>query len=80
MTNVSSSCCETGKRNLACSRSPTACENPHEYLFFDGAHPTQSSYNILASKCFNGTGICGPNNIQQPAQVQTSSASLHSAA
>uniref|UniRef100_A0A803LC75 Uncharacterized protein n=1 Tax=Chenopodium quinoa TaxID=63459 RepID=A0A803LC75_CHEQI len=82
MSNVSHSCCVTGEilGHLACYANMRPCANPEKYLFWDGAHPTQASHNILASACFNGSDICVPNNIHQLVQAQTNTASLHSAA
>ncbi|PWA76282.1 GDSL esterase/lipase 7 [Artemisia annua] len=83
MTNVSSSCCTTGKLflNIACYSFWPPCANPQEYLFWDGAHPTEASFKILATPCFNGSDVCVPNNIQELVQAQTNGAGyLHSAA
>ncbi|KMT07270.1 hypothetical protein BVRB_6g149000 [Beta vulgaris subsp. vulgaris] len=87
LTNVHSSCCTTvpGQifNNIVCRvllpwQFP--CRNAHEYLFFDGAHPTEASYQILAPPCFNGSDVCVPYNIQQLAQLPTNSANLRSSA
>lgn len=83
MTNVSHSCCITGEllKNLPCFANLRPCEKPEEYLFWDGAHPTEASHRILATPCFNGSGVCVPNNIEQLVQKKiTISTSLHSSA
>ncbi|KAL2899102.1 GDSL esterase/lipase 7, partial [Bienertia sinuspersici] len=83
MTNVSSSCCVTGPflGNLACYPFMDACADPEKHLFWDGAHPTQASHQLLATPCFNGSNVCVPNNIQQLVQLKAKTATfLHSAA
>lgn len=86
LTNVHSSCCTTltggVANNIPCfplSESQYPCEHPNEYLFFDGAHPTEASFQILANPCFNGADVCVPYNIKQLVQLPTNAAVLRSA-
>ncbi|KAL2899086.1 hypothetical protein RDABS01_024168 [Bienertia sinuspersici] len=66
--------------NLPCFPLLKPCSNPEEYLFWDGAHPTQASHQLLATPCFSGSDVCVPNNIQQLVQLKAKTASLHTAA
>ncbi|XP_061949336.1 GDSL esterase/lipase 4-like [Populus nigra] len=62
------SCCGHGMYNAAhCGIEPyTLCKNPSEYLFFDGWHPTEPGYRILADLFWNGKpSIAAPYNFRQ---------------
>ncbi|XP_011047740.1 PREDICTED: GDSL esterase/lipase 4-like [Populus euphratica] len=62
------SCCGYGMYNAAhCGIKPyTLCKNPSEYLFFDGWHPTEHGYRILADLFWNGKpSIAAPYNLRQ---------------
>ncbi|KAH8502192.1 hypothetical protein Peur_066256 [Populus x canadensis] len=62
------SCCGHGMYNAAhCGIEPyTLCKNPSEYLFFDGWHPTEPGYRILADRFWNGKpNIAAPYNFRQ---------------
>ena len=62
------SCCGHGMYNAAhCGIEPyTLCKNPSEYLFFDGWHPTEHGYRILADRFWNGKpSIAAPYNFRQ---------------
>ncbi|KAJ6991492.1 GDSL esterase/lipase 4-like [Populus alba x Populus x berolinensis] len=62
------SCCGHGMYNAAhCGIEPyTLCKNPSEYLFFDGWHPTEHGYRILADLFWNGKpSIAAPFNLRQ---------------
>ncbi|CAO2825261.1 unnamed protein product [Amaranthus hypochondriacus] len=84
LRNVSHSCCKIERQFVnkpSCIRNSTPCPNAHEYLFFDGAHPTEASFQILAAPCTFGSNVCVPYNIQQLVHLQPNSPNhLHSEA
>ncbi|KAH6805466.1 hypothetical protein C2S51_030297 [Perilla frutescens var. frutescens] len=45
-------CCGTGSLELGpfCTILARTCENPSKYLFWDEAHPTQATYQVLLQK------------------------------
>eukprot|EP00257_Ricinus_communis_P021901 XP_015581480.1 GDSL esterase/lipase 7 [Ricinus communis] len=54
---------------LCVSKDWKACENRKAHVFFDPVHPTEITYNIIASQCFNGTSLCYPMNVKELADT-----------
>ncbi|PON45629.1 Lipase [Parasponia andersonii] len=57
-------CCEITHYGT-CEAKNSPCNERKQYVFFDGFHPTEAAYRLLASECFSGTsGTCFPLNVQ----------------
>ncbi|XP_021734889.1 GDSL esterase/lipase 7-like [Chenopodium quinoa] len=70
LSDSSNPCCDSWiNGTLSCKPGRTPCSNPNEHYFWDGYHPTQATYSVIASHCINGSDVCVPMNIQQLAQV-----------
>ncbi|PIA63289.1 hypothetical protein AQUCO_00200958v1 [Aquilegia coerulea] len=67
--DVEHSCCVTGDKNMLCTRDLPPCPNSNQHLWWDGFHPTQKTYSILARDCYNGSAACSPMNIDQLVQA-----------
>uniref|UniRef100_A0A803LC76 GDSL esterase/lipase 7 n=1 Tax=Chenopodium quinoa TaxID=63459 RepID=A0A803LC76_CHEQI len=79
LSDSSNSCCDSWiNGTLSCKPGRTPCSNPDEHYFWDGYHPTQATYSVIASHCINGSDVCVPMNIQQLVQVLNSFACMES--
>ncbi|XP_059638885.1 GDSL esterase/lipase At5g08460-like [Cornus florida] len=56
-------CCGSGDGKGPCSRNQVPCQDRTAYKFWDFTHPTQATHELLAKKCFDGTGVCTPLNL-----------------
>ncbi|KAF5176668.1 GDSL esterase/lipase [Thalictrum thalictroides] len=61
--DVEHPCCLAGEKQMLCTRNLLPCPNPDQHLWWDGYHPTQMAYSIIARDCYNGTTTCSPTNI-----------------
>ncbi|KAL2893680.1 GDSL esterase/lipase 6 [Bienertia sinuspersici] len=71
-SDVTNSCCELSEiGGVLCRRGGNVCTNRSSYLFFDGFHPTEPLYGIMASRAYASTDSneAYPFNIQKLAQV-----------
>ncbi|XP_020519608.1 GDSL esterase/lipase At1g71250 [Amborella trichopoda] len=62
------SCCEVGegKGQISCVPSSIPCANRNSYAFWDGFHPTEALYRVVAERSFFGPqSDAYPMNIQQ---------------
>lgn len=70
LRDSSNPCCEAwGNGTFSCIPELIPCSAPDEHYFWDGYHLTQSTCSVIASRCFSGSDVCIPMNIQQLAQV-----------
>ncbi|KAF5188804.1 hypothetical protein FRX31_021609 [Thalictrum thalictroides] len=67
--DVEHSCCFTGDKHDLCTRDLPPCPNSNQYLWWDGFHPTQQAFSIIARDCYNGSAVCSPMNIDQLVQA-----------
>ncbi|KAK9758199.1 hypothetical protein RND81_01G214700 [Saponaria officinalis] len=55
--DVSNSCCEVSleSNGALCKQGGNLCKNRRTTLFFDGLHPNEALYSILATRAYNST-------------------------
>ncbi|CAM8913359.1 unnamed protein product [Rhodiola kirilowii] len=59
-------CCKAWFNGTAgCIPLSSPCRNVDQHYFWDAYHLTQSVYSVIATRCFNGTDVCSPMNIEQ---------------
>ncbi|KAL0551801.1 hypothetical protein IC582_010890 [Cucumis melo] len=51
--NLDAPCCEVGAGEMQCTPFGKVCENRRDYMFFDGVHPTENGFELVASSAFN---------------------------
>nr|XP_021842742.1 GDSL esterase/lipase At4g18970-like [Spinacia oleracea] len=72
-SDVKNSCCEVSVKNGGglCKRDGNVCNNRSKYVYFDGLHPTEALYGIVATRAYssNTTTEVYPFNIQTLAQL-----------
>ncbi|THG12647.1 hypothetical protein TEA_019213 [Camellia sinensis var. sinensis] len=70
LTDTSDPCCTTWLNGTsACIPEIAPCANPNEHFFWDGFHPTEAVYSVIASQCFNGDSVCIPTNLKMLTQI-----------
>ncbi|KAJ8436007.1 hypothetical protein Cgig2_007665 [Carnegiea gigantea] len=63
-------CCETWLNGTPlCIPEQKACPNPSRHYFFDGYHPTEAIFSLLAAHCINGSSVCLPLNLKRLVQL-----------
>lgn len=66
LMDPSSPCCVTwGNGTSACIPELVPCRDADKHYFWDGYHLTETVYRVIATKCFNDTSVCIPNNIKE---------------
>ncbi|PHT55164.1 hypothetical protein CQW23_03650 [Capsicum baccatum] len=66
LMDPSSPCCVTwGNGTSACIPELVPCRDADKHYFWDGYHLTETMYRVIATKCFNDTSVCIPNNIKE---------------
>ncbi|XP_074283016.1 GDSL esterase/lipase 7-like [Silene latifolia] len=59
-------CCRTWfNGGLQCIPEQTPCSNPNEHFFWDGYHPTEAAFSIMATEFLYGSSACSPISLQQ---------------
>ncbi|XP_059294971.1 GDSL esterase/lipase 7-like [Lycium ferocissimum] len=65
MDPISPCCITWANGTSACIPELVPCRNAEKHYFWDGYHLTETVYRVIATKCFNGTSVCIPNNISE---------------
>ncbi|MCD7450940.1 hypothetical protein HAX54_009086 [Datura stramonium] len=66
LMDPTSPCCITwGNGTSACIPELLPCRDANKHYFWDGYHLTETVYGVIATKCFNDTSVCIPNNIKE---------------
>ncbi|KAK4360701.1 hypothetical protein RND71_019653 [Anisodus tanguticus] len=65
MDPISPCCITWANGTSACIPELVPCRNADKHYFWDGYHLTETVYRVIATKCFNGTSVCIPNNIKE---------------
>ncbi|XLR48702.1 hypothetical protein S83_033362 [Arachis hypogaea] len=67
-SDVRNQCCETSF-NLMCMPLKTPCSDPQEKFFWDGAHPTEATYSIIAKRMVSDKSVLTPFTLQELLQL-----------
>ncbi|KAL1291666.1 hypothetical protein HN51_060202 [Arachis hypogaea] len=67
-SDVRSQCCETSF-NLMCMPLKTPCSDPEAKFFWDGAHPTEATYSIIAKRMISDKSVLTPFTLQELLQL-----------
>ncbi|XP_074271378.1 GDSL esterase/lipase At5g08460-like [Silene latifolia] len=69
--DVSNSCCTLASDGVRCKQRGNVCTKRSSHLFFDGLHPTEAFYSIVATRAYKSTNRTEvfPYNLQKLGQL-----------
>ncbi|KAF8399224.1 hypothetical protein HHK36_015089 [Tetracentron sinense] len=69
-TDTRNPCCIAGRNGTwPCIPGLPSCSNADKHFFWDAYHLTEAACSVVGNRCFNGSSLCFPINIQQLVQV-----------
>ncbi|KAH7520348.1 hypothetical protein FEM48_Zijuj08G0134500 [Ziziphus jujuba var. spinosa] len=69
-SQIREACCKVGHNGTGRCIPDEYARNKNRSVFWDGFHLAPAANSVIATKCFNGSGVCTANIYMTPFSVQ----------